>query len=60
MKIIQDIKLVFYRSVVMRIVIGIFFLVFIGFIWNWSLQVCSSRQPNIRILYEIETSDFYG
>ena len=60
MKIIQDIKLAFYRSVVMRIVIGILFLVFIGFLWNRSLQVCSSRQPNIRILYEIETSDFYG
>jgi len=54
MKIIQDIKLAFYRSVVMRIVIGILFLVFIGLLWNWSLQVCSSRQPDIRILHEMD------
>ena len=42
------------RSVVMRIVIGILFLVFIGLLWNWSLQVCSSRQPDIRILHEMD------
>lgn len=52
-------KAVISQNVVLRIVIGIFLVALISYIWTWSLQSCSIGQPSIRILYEIETADFY-
>lgn len=60
MKMMKKIKAYVHSSVVMKMVIGILFIVLIVSVWEWSLKVCSVRQPSIWDLYEIETSDFYG
>lgn len=46
------------QNVVLRVVIGILLIALTSCIWTWSLQACSTGQPNIRTLYEIET-EFY-
>jgi len=59
MKIIKKIKALLYQNVMLRIVIGIIFIALVAFIWTWSMQVCSTGHPNIRILDTLE-DDFYG
>lgn len=46
------------QNIVLRVVIGILLIALTSCIWTWSLQACSTGQPNIRTLYEIET-EFY-
>lgn len=46
------------QNVVLRVVIGILLIALTSCIWTWSLQACSTGQPHIRTLYEIET-EFY-
>ena len=53
----KKIKECIHNSIVMRAVIGILFIVLVGIIWGWSLEICSTRQPDIQTLYEIEAQD---
>lgn len=56
----KRIKILVSQNKVLWIVTGIILCTFIGFIWDWSLQTCSSGRPNIRTIYVTETDDFYG
>ena len=57
---IKSLKALVSQNKVLWIVTGLILCTLIGYIWDWSLQSCSSGRSNIRTLYVIETNDFYG